>query len=67
MREGERGREEERSALDKFSTLTIKLPFSVQNPDIFRYFLFLLVFSLSFCGTGLDCWLLKDKNSGYVF
>lgn len=41
MREGERGREEERSALDKFSTLTIKLSFSVQNPDIFRYFLFL--------------------------
>lgn len=67
MRESERGRKEERSALDKLSTLTIKLAFSVQNSDIFRYCLFLLVFSLSFCGTGLDGWLLKDKNGGYVF
>lgn len=67
MRESERGRKEERSALDKLSTLTLKLPFSVQNSDIFRYCLFLLVFSLCFCGTCLGCCLLKDKNGGYVF
>lgn len=45
---GGREREGERSALDKLSVgNTIKPPFSVQNPDIFRYCLLLvLVFSI---------------------